>query len=121
MDRWPRQELMRAKIGGKRAAADETPADCRAAQFIFEEDRQAPAEAPLDAGKHLKCWSGELIFERPCLDRAVRALHLDMRISKPEPNPAIGDEPRSSRASPPHEVEGDEIVAMREFKALEGG
>ena len=58
MHRRTGKQLMRAEIGGDLAAANKIATDHGAAQLVFDEQRQPPAEAPLDPTKHLK--------RRPC-------------------------------------------------------
>ena len=114
------RQLMRAEIGRDHAAADKVSANCRAAQLVLDEQREARAEAPFDAAKHLKGRSCDLILVGAGLDRQMRALHLHMRIGDAESHPAIGNQPGSPRLAAPQEIGGDEIVAVGEFEALEG-
>ena len=75
----PDRQLMRAEIGGDLAAADEIAADHGAGQLVLDEQRQAPAEAPLDTAEQLKRRPGELILIGAALLRLVGPLNLDMR------------------------------------------
>ena len=115
-----RWQLMRAEIGGDLAAADEIAADHGAGQLVLDEQRQAPAEEPLDAAKQLKRRPGDLVLIGSGRLRLVGPLNFDMRDGDAESHSGIGDQVGSAHARPAERIEREQIVAMGEFEPLEG-
>ena len=117
----PYRQLMRAEIGGDLAAADEIAADHGAGQLVFDEQRQAAAEAPLHSAEQLKRRPGDLILVGAGRLRLVGPLNLDMRDGDAESHSGIGDQVGSAHARAAERIEREKIVAVREFEPLERG
>jgi hypothetical protein len=115
------KQLMRAERSVDAAAADKVAVDRGTAELVFDKQREPAPEAPLDASEHLPCRAGDLIFVGSRRLRRCCTLHLDMRIGEADPGAGIGNHGPVAQRAAPDEIDGEEIVAVGEFKPLERG